>query len=204
MHSETPRQNFLLNWLIYVFIFFTALLVLSSALLSMVIFFRHPHAPNRDFVLKMPLAKLQSLLEAACWGMHVVVVAISIGMTSKCILVLVPSTESKRRLYLLLKAVGPMIVSCFAYAIRCGWLIAAYMEQSRRDSWAWWISFAWAPTTTVSVVLLYSTRKRDNTAEDSSTAEEDDDVSNIHISSDENLRQSLLRPQPPEGTSDII
>jgi len=198
MHSETPTQNFWLNLLICVFIFFTVLLVLTSASLSVVTFFRYPHAPNRDFVLKMPLAKLQSLLEATCWGIHVLVVAISIGMTSRCILVLVPSTESKRRLYLLLKAVGPMIVSCFVYAMRCGWLIAAYMQQSRRDSWAWWISFAWVPTTTVSVVLLYSTRKRDNVAEDVSMTEDNDNVNNIHMNSNEDLRQSLLRPQPPE------
>eukprot|EP00531_Pseudo-nitzschia_arenysensis_P013644 CAMPEP_0116115892 /NCGR_PEP_ID=MMETSP0329-20121206/747_1 /TAXON_ID=697910 /ORGANISM="Pseudo-nitzschia arenysensis, Strain B593" /LENGTH=177 /DNA_ID=CAMNT_0003609351 /DNA_START=773 /DNA_END=1307 /DNA_ORIENTATION=- len=83
-------------------------------------------------------------------------------------------------------------------AMRCGWLIAAYMQQSRRDSWAWWISFAWVPTTTVSVVLLYSTRKRDNVAEDVSMTEDNDNVNNIHMNSNEDLRQSLLRPQPPE------
>lgn len=201
MHSESSNTNFWLHGLIYVFVFFMALLVLVSASLSVVIFFRFPHAPNREFVLKLPLSKLQSLLEAICWGIHVLVVAIAIGMTSRCILVLVPSTEWKRRSYLMVKAVGPMMVSCFAYATRCGWLIATYIHQSKRDSWAWWISFVWVPTATVSIVLLYSTRKRDNVVEDMPATEDNDDVNNVDGNSDEELRQSLLRPQPPEGTA---
>ena len=201
MHSEITSQNFWLHGLIYVFVFFTALLVLASASLSVVIFFRFPHAPNREFVLKLPLSKLQSLLEAICWGIHVLVVAIAIGMTSRCILVLVPSTEWKRRSYLMIKAVGPMMVSCFAYATRCGWLIVTYSHQSRRDSWAWWISFVWVPTATVSVVLLYSTRKRDSVVGDMPTTEDNDNINNVDGNSDEDLRQSLLRPQPPEGTA---
>ncbi len=201
MHSETTTQNFWLHGLIYIFVFFTALLVLASASLSVVIFFRFPHAPNREFVLKLPLSKLQSLLEAICWGIHVLVVTIAIGMTSRCILVLVPSTEWKRRSYLMIKAVGPMIVSCFAYATRCGWLIVTYFQQNRRDGWPWWISFVWVPTATVSVVLLYSTRKRDSVVEDMPTTEDNDGANNVDGNGNEDLRQSLLRPQPPEGTT---
>jgi hypothetical protein len=204
MHSGIASTNFWLHWSTYVFVFVTALVVLASVSLSVVIFCRFPHAPNREYVLTMPLSMLQTLLEAVFWGIHVGMVALSIGMTSRCVLVLVPSTEWKRRLYLLSKAVGPMVVSCFAYATRCGWLIAAYINQNRRDSWAWWISFAWIPTAIVSIVLLYSTRKRDyNDVEAITTATEDNaDGTNVHGNSDDNLQQSLLRPQPPEGTYD--
>eukprot|EP00532_Pseudo-nitzschia_australis_P006911 CAMPEP_0168164572 /NCGR_PEP_ID=MMETSP0139_2-20121125/1010_1 /TAXON_ID=44445 /ORGANISM="Pseudo-nitzschia australis, Strain 10249 10 AB" /LENGTH=181 /DNA_ID=CAMNT_0008081601 /DNA_START=860 /DNA_END=1405 /DNA_ORIENTATION=- len=119
-------------------------------------------------------------------------------MTSKCILVLVPSTQWKRRLYLLSKAVGPMLVSCFAYATRSVWLILAYFDQDRRDSWAWWISFTWGPTVIVSVMLLYSTRKRDSVAEEVASIENNIDDSANDDDTTNNLQQSLLRPQPPE------
>ena len=199
MHSETASHNFWFHCLIYVFVFFTVLLVLASVLLSVVIFCRYPHAPNREYVLTMPLSMLQTLLEAIFWGMHVLMVTISITMTSKCILVLVPPTESRRRYYLLAKAVGPMTVSCLAYATRCGWLIAAYLQQGRRDCWAWWISFAWIPTASVSVVLLYSIRKRDHAVEEMSAMEDSDGGNNVLGNTNDELRESLLRPQPPEG-----
>ena len=203
MHSETASHNFWFRCLIYVFVFFTILLVLASVLLSIVIFCRYPHAPNREYVLTMPLSMLQTLLEATCWGMHVLMVAISISMTSKCIFVLVPPTESRRRYYLLAKAVGPMVVSCLAYATRCGWLIAAYLQQDRRDCWAWWISFAWIPTASVSIVLLYSIRKRDHAVEEMSTMEDSDGGNNVLGNTNDDLRESLLRPQPPEGMTTI-
>jgi len=195
MHSGIASQNFWLHWSAYFFVFFIVLLALVSVSLSLVIFCRFPHAA-------MSLSMLQTLLEAICWGIHVVMVALSIYMTSRCVLILVPSTEWKKRLYLLSKAVGPMLVSCFAYATRCGWLIAAYINQNKRDiwadTWAWWISFAWIPTAIVSVVLLYSTRKRDYDVEDIATTEEDADGSNVLVNSDDTLQQYLLRPQPPE------
>jgi len=202
MHSGMASTNVWLHWSTYVFVFVTALVVLASVSLSVVMFCRFPHAPNREYVLTMQLSMLQTLLEAAFWGIHVGMVALSIDMTSRCVLILVPATEWKRRLYLLSKAVGPMVVSCLAYATRCGWLIAAYINQNRRDSWAWWISFAWIPTASVSIVLLYSTRKRDyNDVEGISTTtttEDNADASNVYGNSDDNLQQSLLRPQPPE------
>jgi len=197
MHSGIASQDFWLYCSTYVFLFFTSILVVVSVSLSVVIFFRFPYAPNREYVLTMPLSMFQTLLEALCWGIHIGMVALSIGMTSRCVLVLVPSTERNRRLYLLSKAVGPMLVSCFAYATRCGWLIAAYINQNRRDSWAWWISFAWIPTATVSIMLLYSTRKRDHDVDDIATIE-DVDGSNVRSNSDNSLQQSFLRPQPPE------
>jgi hypothetical protein len=195
MHSDIANQNFWLHWSTHVFVFFTALLILTSASLSVVVFFRFPHAPNPEYVLIMPLSMLQTLLEAICWGMQLVMVVFSIKMTSRCILALVPSTDWKKRLYLLSKAVGPMIVSSLAYATRCGWLIAAYAKEIRCNSWAWWISFVWIPTATVSIMLLYSTRKRDHDVEDIGTSEDD-----VHDDGDDSLQQALLRPQPPEGT----
>eukprot|EP00751_Fragilariopsis_kerguelensis_P002124 CAMPEP_0170821648 /NCGR_PEP_ID=MMETSP0733-20121128/43203_1 /TAXON_ID=186038 /ORGANISM="Fragilariopsis kerguelensis, Strain L26-C5" /LENGTH=114 /DNA_ID=CAMNT_0011183485 /DNA_START=806 /DNA_END=1150 /DNA_ORIENTATION=+ len=69
------------------------------------------------------------------------------------------------------------------------------MDQDRRDGWAWWISFSWTPTIVVSIMLLYSVRKRDSIVEFEMIENEID--TNVVGSSEDNLQQSLLRPQPP-------
>ena len=192
MH-ETNQQY---KWLTYIFVFLATILLL----MTVATLWLFPHASNREYVLSTPLFMVQTLLEAICWGITAVMTAISIYMTSRCVLVLVPSTEWKRRLNLLIKAVGPMLVSIFAYATRFGCLIAAYFNQQRRNSLAWWICFAWTPTTIVSIVLLYSIRKRDyHVADNLATTEEITQDSNDHDDSNGDLQQSLLRPQPPEG-----
>jgi len=102
------------------------------------------------------------------------------------------------------KCIVPMMVSCFAYALRCGWLIAAYIDQDRRDSWAWWISFVWAPTLAVSIVLLYSVRKRDSAVQEFTAVESDSNHNNNNDTNsgsgdnDDSQQPLLLRPQPPE------
>mmetsp|Transcript_19955 Transcript_19955/g.45475 ORF Transcript_19955/g.45475 Transcript_19955/m.45475 type:complete len:402 (-) Transcript_19955:273-1478(-) len=201
MDSRTSSQNsFWFRWLPRVFVVFTALLILASVSLSVVIFCRFPHSSNRNSALTTPISRLQTLLEASCWGIHVVMVAVSISMTSRCVLVLVPSTQWKKRAYLLIKAVGPMLASCVACATRCGWLIAVHIQKHRWDSWAWWISFAWGPTAIVSVMLLYSTRKRDHDDDEETIgiAESYSNDANSNSNSEDNLQQPLLRAQPPE------
>ena len=198
LESRISTEDFLYHWLPPIFMLSTALLVVASVFLSAVIFERNPHAPTPESNLLIHISMLQTLLEAALYGQNCVMVVLSIDMTSRCIFNLVPSW--KRRCYLISKAVGPMILSCLAYASRFGWLIIAYKDQDRRDSWAWWISFAWTPTIVVSIVLLYSVRKRDS-AVDFEAIENNATVDNDVVGSSDgnnNLQESLLRPQPPE------
>lgn len=195
MNSDSIGLEYWLNRSTYVFASSMALLVTTSVSFSVIDFCRFPHATNH---VAMPLLKFQTVIEGLCWGIHMLAVALAIGMTSSCVLVLVPSTEWKRRLSLLSKAVGPMFVSFLAYGTRCGWLISAYVNQSRRDSWAWWIGFVWLPTVSVSAVLLYSTRKRDHDVDDTRAIEDDIDRNDVDDNSDSDLQESLLRPQPPE------
>jgi hypothetical protein len=198
--SSISTEVFLYHWLPPTFMLFTALLVVASVFLSVVIFERNPHAPTPESNLIIHLSMLQTILEAMVYGINLVMVMLSIDMTSRCIFILVPSW--KRRFYLISKAVGPMVVSCLAYATRFGWLIIAYMDQDRRDSWAWWISFAWTPTIVVSIVLLYSVRKRDSAIDfeaiENNAIVDNDVVGCSDDNNNNNLQESLLRPQPPE------
>jgi len=211
--SVASSHAFWLRWLPSVFVVFTALLVVVSVCLSVVIFCRFPHAPNRDAVRALPISRLQAVLEALCWGVQCAMVMLSVRMTSRCILVLVPPTQRKRRVSLFGKAVGPMLVSVLAYATRTIGLVLADRDLDRRDRWAWWIGFVWGPTLAVSVVLLYSTRKRDSSVSDGGGGgvahldpdDDDDDDESVGGDDDDDddasstLQQSLLRPQPPEG-----
>lgn len=193
---DARRRSFLLCTLPPTFLVFTMMLVLASVSLSVTVFTEYPHA-SHEWVLKMPLSLLQTLLEATTWGAHAVVVLLCIRMTTGCIYVLVPHEDWKQRLSLLCKAVLPMVVSFLAYTIRCVWLIIAFVRPDQRETWMWLITFVWAPTTTVSFVLLYSVRKRDTL----SAPVLGYDLSSHHGSDTNNnhLQQPLiLRPQPPE------
>ena len=99
-----------------------------------------------------------------------------------------------------------MLASCVACATRCGWLIAVHIQKHRWDSWAWWISFAWGPTAIVSVMLLYSTRKRDHDDDEETIgiAESYSNDANSNSNSEDNLQQPLLRAQPPEGKTNGV
>ncbi|OEU06316.1 hypothetical protein FRACYDRAFT_222237 [Fragilariopsis cylindrus CCMP1102] len=182
LESRISTEDFLYHWL-------PPILFVASVFLSAVIFERNPHAPTPESNLLIHISMLQTLLEAALYGQNCVMVVLSIDMTSRCIFNLVPSW--KRRFYLISKAVGPMILSCLAYASRFGWLIIAYKDQDRRDSWAWWISFAWTPTIVVSITLLpHFEAIENNTTVDNDVVGSSD--------GNNNLQESLLRPQPPE------
>lgn len=192
------REDFLIHWLPPIFLLCAVSLVITSVSLSVVIFFG---------VLITPLSMIQTALEAMLYGINISMVILSISMTSKWILTLVPSTEWKRRSYLICKAVGPMIISSIQYSTRFVWLVVAFMNEDKRDSWSWWISFSWIPSIVLSIVLLYSIRKRDSIAEfevieNNVVVDSDGNNNNAATSSNEDnsndLQQSLLsRPQPP-------
>mmetsp|Transcript_58622 Transcript_58622/g.65577 ORF Transcript_58622/g.65577 Transcript_58622/m.65577 type:complete len:370 (-) Transcript_58622:317-1426(-) len=190
LESRISNEDFLIHWLPPIFMLFTALLVITSVSLSVVIFCRYPHAPIHESISIM-----QERTTILLYGINILMVILSIDMTLRWIFILIPSTDCRRRLYLICKAVGPMLISCLAYATRFVWLIATYMDQDRRDGWAWWISFSWTPTIVVSIMLLYSVRKRDSIVEFEMIENEID--TNVVGSSEDNLQQSLLRPQPP-------
>lgn len=171
------------------------MLILASVSLSVVVFTEYPDA-SHEWVLNMRLSLLQTLLEASCWGSHALVVLLCIRMTSTCIFALVPSEHWQQRLYLFGKAVLPMLVSLLAYTVRCVWLVLAYRQPNRRETWAWLVTFVWTPTVAVSVVLLYSARKRDSLEAPSTL---DYFRSSDGNDGNNNLQQPLmLRPQPPE------
>ena len=192
VHSGMRSPEFWFRRWTCVFVSSTVLLVLVSVCSSIAEF-----PPSKKVESATPIREFQTIVEAACWGIHMLTVPFVIGMTSKCVLTLVPSEEWKKRLFLLSKTVGPMVVSFLAYGTRFGWLIAASIDQNLRNSWDWWIGFVWVPSATVSVVLLYSMRKPDDDIETVAATEGDDDNSNVNGNSD--LEESLLRPQPPEG-----
>jgi hypothetical protein len=155
------------------------MLVLSSTTLSVVVFvmFRQD---NLETIQNLPLSRAQTLLESTAWGVHALVVLECLILTTRRITALVPSSEWKKRLSLLSKAVLPMLIACMAYASRCGWLVSVYFYAAKRDTWAWWIGFVWCPTWITVIVLLYSARKRDQP-----------------MVASEDLHQPLLAPRPP-------
>jgi hypothetical protein len=191
---DARRRSFLLCTLPPTFLVFTMMLVLASVSLSVTVFTEYPHA-SHDWVLKMHLSLLQTLLEAIYWGAHAIVVVLCIRMTTGCIFILVPQEDWKQRLFLLSKAVLPMIVSFIAYMIRSVWLILACRRPDLRETWVWLTTFVWVPTATLSFVLLYSVRKRDSF----STLALDYDLRNHGSDRNNHLQEPLiLRPQPPE------
>lgn len=116
-----------------------------------------------DRIEELKWTQAQTMLESIAWGVHSLVVMECLTITSKRVLNLIPASERKRRFSLLAKSVLPMLISSFAYASRCLWLVAVFFGASEveRGTWAWWIGFMWLPTWTAVLVLLYSARKRD-------------------------------------------
>lgn len=168
------------GFLPHLFMTFVVILVSFSSSLSVVTFALREHEDLEE-ILKSRWMVLQTIIEAATWGLQFVVVLQCLIITAKRVMVLVPSSERRQRLALLSKAVGPMLVSSAMYLLRCLWLVAIFcgVHKLERGSWLWWIGFVWLPTTAVLIMLLYSARKRDQ------------------VASSEELRQPLLPPRPP-------
>lgn len=115
--------------------------------------------------------QLHCFVEASCWLLHFAAAVACCGLTTKRIISLstLPQFGPRARIKILVKALLPMLLCSTCYAIRSGWLYS-YELQSRtptysRESLFWWIGFTWIPTLVPSLMLLYSTRKRDIAAD---------------------------------------
>lgn len=165
-----------------VFVVVIVFLVLASVSLSAValVLFQDD---DLDTIQKLRWTRAQTMLEAAAWGIHSLVVMECVVITSKRVLNLVPSSQWSQRMALLTKAVLPMLCASLVYATRCTWLVAVFcchIHQIERGTWQWYIGFVWAPTWLAVGVLLYSARKRDALP-----------------NPQQELQQPLLRPRPP-------
>ena len=196
--STTSTSTALLNCLPPLFGVSILLLVLTSAILSFVVFFSHED-DDLPTIQDLPLLKAQTLLEAISWGIHSLVVLECSIMTSRRIATLIPRTQYRQRLAILCKAILPMLGTALVYAIRCGWLIAVYCstDDSKfgRGTWYWWIGFMWCPTWIAVILLLYSARKRDSLVTTASLLTNvSGDAANIA-----GLQQPLLLRPPAEA-----
>lgn len=111
--------------------------------------------------------KLHSLVEAICWLLHCLVALVCCILTTRRILSLstFPQFENSERVKILAKSLLPMLLCATCYGVRAGCLFAFELESRTptyaRESLAWWVGFTWIPTLIPSLMLLYSTRKRD-------------------------------------------
>lgn len=115
--------------------------------------------------------QLHCFVEASCWLLHFAAAVACCVFTTKRIMSLstLPQFRPRARIKILVKALLPMLSCSTCYAIRSGWLYS-YELQFRtptysRESLFWWIGFTWIPTLVPSLMLLYSTRKRDIAAD---------------------------------------
>jgi len=161
------------------FLVLILLLVLASTTLSVTILVLYQDI-TLEHIEELPCGRAQILLESIAWGVHALVVIECLFVTSKRILNLVPHSQVAQRVSLLRKAVLPMVVAALVYMIRCFWLLGMLwkLPSFTRETWAWWIGFAWTPTCLAVIFLLYSARKRD-------------------LSQDEMQQPLLLPPRPP-------
>lgn len=144
------------------FIVVIVLLVLASASLSVIALVVN-QKDSLETIQQHPWGRAQMMLEAVSWGVHALVVLECLFVTSQRVLNLVPGAQLSQRMFLLRKAVLPMLVASLVYVVRCFWLLAVFWhaESIARGTWAWWIGFAWLPTWLTVGFLLYSARKRD-------------------------------------------
>jgi len=109
-------------------------------------------------------------VESLCWFLHGGAATACIIWTAAPIVRLsseVFPQNWRQRIRLLGKALLPMILCCLCYLLRAVWLLVRLITNKRRIPnverihWSWWIGFEWIPTLIPSIMLLYSTRKRD-------------------------------------------
>ena len=111
--------------------------------------------------------KLHCSVEAICWLLHCVAASACCFLTAKKIMSLstFPQFGASARIKILLKALLPMLLCSVCYGLRSGCMLTYELESRTptysRDSLFWWIGFSWLPTLIPSLMLLYSTRKRD-------------------------------------------
>ena len=163
------------------FLIITLMLVITSAILSIVLFTSHK-GESLQQIQNTQLSRVQLLFEALAWGLHSLVVLQCLIMTGKRIISIVPAAERNKPL---MKALLPMLITSLVYALRCGWLVAIYCNASKiqRGTWFWFIFFEWLPVLIVVSTLLYSARKRDQATSTDATS----------------LQQPLLARPPAEA-----
>jgi hypothetical protein len=114
------------------------------------------------------------LVETLCWIVHAATAMACVLWTAQKIQSLSHFSQlpPSSRWRLLAKTLLPMLVCALCYAIRATTLLweewkiilgtsNAIITTRSRKSLVWWIGFTWIPTLLPSIVLLYSTRKRD-------------------------------------------
>mmetsp|Transcript_17537 Transcript_17537/g.25952 ORF Transcript_17537/g.25952 Transcript_17537/m.25952 type:complete len:359 (+) Transcript_17537:178-1254(+) len=117
--------------------------------------------------------QLHLLVEGFCWFLHgFAAVACSFWTTRQIVrLSVFPQIDRSQQIQLLVKALLPMVLCGVCYGLRAIWLLSTLFQNrartptQERDSWSWWIGFEWLPTLIPSLMLLYSTRKRDEQSE---------------------------------------
>lgn len=111
--------------------------------------------------------QLHCFVEASCWLLHCVAALACCVFTTKRIVSLstFPQFSAGTRIKVLAKALLPMMLCSICYGLRSGCLFTYELESRTptysRESLLWWIGFSWVPTLIPSLMLLYSTRKRD-------------------------------------------
>lgn len=111
--------------------------------------------------------QLHCFVEATCWLLHCMASVACCVFTTKRIVSLstFPQFSAGTRIKVLVKALLPMMLCSICYGLRSGCLFVYELESRTptysRESLLWWIGFSWVPTLIPSLMLLYSTRKRD-------------------------------------------
>jgi len=117
--------------------------------------------------------KLHVLAEGICWFLHgCAAVACSVWITRMIVrLSLFPHIYLYQRTRLLMKPLLPMVLCGGCYILRAIWLFVVLLQNQTRTpiqarfDLGWWVGFEWIPTLILSLMLLYSTRKRDEQSE---------------------------------------
>lgn len=119
--------------------------------------------------------KIHVFVEAGCWLLHCIAALACCMLTTKRIVSLsvFPQSDCSTRTKILAKALLPMLLCATSYGVRSVWLYSFEVESRTptysRESLLWWIGFMWAPTLIPSLMLLYSTRKRDIESDSATT-----------------------------------
>jgi hypothetical protein len=119
--------------------------------------------------------KLHVFVEAGCWLLHCVAAIACCLLTTRKIVSLsvFPQSDCTTRTKILVKALLPMLLCATSYGVRSMWLYSFEVDSRTptysRESLEWWVGFMWVPTLIPSLMLLYSTRKRDIESDSATT-----------------------------------
>lgn len=158
---------------------FPALLILSNVALiahsiAQVVDLFNPDYPDLEsFQQKSFVHRSGLLTEATAWAIHSLLVLVCVMMMFKRIRGLPTFLHVRRRTRqeVIAAMLIPNIVCGACYLLRSLWMVAGYIHvRSHRRSGdfeagvGWWVGNVWVPMFLTSVILLWSTRKRDRGA----------------------------------------